>query len=206
MKAFAFFLLIAGLSVGPVKAQESLTVFSAASKFCEKSRLGMEPITAYERAVDYVMGNRFFEPDYTLPNWKQVVSSEMNIRCPAEYRKLLKAYDSRAKAAAAEAAAKAAEKARWDALPEAAKAAHREREKIKQQELKAKLELERAKERQKEDALHQARRVEYCTSKCDHCLRFLSKKRSWCSSYLSDFFPYQGIYPNAGSYSCSCDK
>ena len=109
MRSFAFLVLIAGLSVGPAKAQESLTVFTAADKFCEKARLGMEPITAYERAVDYVRGNRFFDPDYTLPNWGRVVSSEMNRRCPNEYKKLIKAFDTRAKTAAAEAATKAAE-------------------------------------------------------------------------------------------------
>lgn len=206
VKALTFMMLIAGLLAGPGKAQSSLTVFTAASKFCEKARLGMQPITAYERAVDYVRSNRFFEPDYTLPHWKRVVSNEMNRLCPVEYNKLLNEYDSRAKAAAAEASAKAAEKARWDALPEETKAAHKEREKIRQKELNARYELENLKEKQKEYELHESRRFDYCAKKCDHCLRVLSKRKSWCSNYLSEFFPYQGIYPNLGSYSCSCDS
>ncbi len=197
MRSFAFLVLIAGLSVGPAKAQESLTVFAAADKFCEKARLGMEPITAYERAVDYVRGNRFFDPDYTLPNWGRVVSSEMNRRCPNEYKKLIKAFDTRAKTAAAEAAAKAAEKARWDALPEATKAAHREKEEIKQRKIKADIEAKLVQE--KANA-----RDDYCTSKCDDCLRYLSKRRSWCSSYVSDY-PYQVHKYIPDRFSCSCD-
>jgi len=56
--------LIVGLFAEPAKAQASLTVFSAASKFCEKTQLGVEPIAAYEQALDYVAGNRFFDRDY----------------------------------------------------------------------------------------------------------------------------------------------
>jgi hypothetical protein len=197
VRVFAFLVLIAGLSVGPAKAQKSLTVFAAADKFCEKARLGMEPIAAYDRAVDYVMGNRFFDPDYTLPNWNRAVSSEMSRRCPNEYKKLIKAFQTRAKTAAAEVAAKAAEKARWDALPEAAKAAHREKEEIKQRKIKANIEALLVQEKAKA-------RDDYCARECDHCLRNLSKRRSWCSSYVSDY-PYQVHRYIPDRFSCSCD-
>ncbi len=193
MRAFAFLMLIVGLSAGPAKAQASLTVFTAASKFCEKARLGMEPITAYYRAVDYVMSNGFFEPDYTLPHWNRVVSSEMNRLCPAEYNNLLKAYDRRSKADAAEAASKAAAKARWDALPEAAKAAIREKEEMERRKIRADMEQEKEKARN-----------DYCTKECNHCLRNLSKRRSWCSSYVSDY-PYQGHMYTRDRFTCSCD-
>jgi len=194
MRSFAFLVLIAGLSVGPAKAQESLTVFAAARNFCEKAHLGMEPITAYERAVDYVRENEFFDPDYTLPNWGRAVSSAMNRLCPNEYKKLIKAFDTRAKAAAAEAAAKAAEKVRWDALPEATKAAHREKEEIKQRKIK---DIEAILVQRKANV-----RDDYCTTQCAWCLR-VSETRSWCSRYVSDRAQLHQYFPER--FSCSCD-
>ena len=192
MRVFAWLMLIAALSAGNAKAQVSLTVFTAANRFCEKARLGMAPIAAYEGALDYVITNRFFDPDYVLPNWRRAVSGEMNRLCQTEYKKLIKAFDARAKIAAA----KAAEKARWDALPEATKAAHREKEEAKQRKIKADIEASLAQEKAKA-------KDDYCAKECDECLRRLSKKRSWCSSYVSDY-PYQAHgYPDR--FRCSCD-
>lgn len=193
MRVVAWLILIAGLSAGTAKAEASLTVFTAANKFCEKTRLGMEPVTAYERAFDYVIGNPFFEPDYLLPNWKRAVSGEMNRLCPKEHKKLIQAFDAKAKTAAAEAAAKA----RWDALPEATKAAHREKEEEKQRKIKADIEASLAQEKAKA-------RDDYCARECDRCLRNLSNKRSWCSSYVSNY-PYQTHGYPSNRFSCSCD-
>ena len=120
----------------------------------------------------------------------------MNRLCPSEHRKLIKAFDARAKAEAAEAATKAAEKARWDVLPEAAKAAQREKEQTRQWKLKADTEERLVQEKVKA-------RDDYCTRGCDDCLRNLSKRRSWCSSYVSDY-PYQG-YGYSDRFNCSCD-
>ena len=74
-----------------VKAQSSFVTFTVANHFCEKARLGMEPIAAYQTAFRRVLDRQFYDADYDLPNWNTFVSNEMYRLCPAEYYKLVNA-------------------------------------------------------------------------------------------------------------------
>ena len=106
MRILSTFALIAALGAGSVKAQESFVTFTVANNFCIKARLGMEPIAAYQKALDGVSNREFYDADYELPNWNNLVSNEMRRLCSSEYSKLVKALSAKAK---------------WDASPAGAK-------------------------------------------------------------------------------------
>ena len=198
-------LVLVGLAF-PCPLQASLTAFAVANAFCEKTLLGAEPISSYEQALESVVNNQFYDPDYALPGWKRAVANEMFRLCPSEYKKLVTAYSLRKRALAKEAAAMAAEKARWDALPESVKNAEREKLMIKQRELEEQRKMEKIKEQEKDVAEHENRRLNYCRRKCASCRESLRRNNLFCSKYVSYFFPYLGIYPYSGEYACDCDK
>jgi hypothetical protein len=106
MRILSTFALIAALGAGSVKAQASFVTFTVANNFCIKARLGMEPIAAYQKALDGVSNREFYDADYELPNWNNLVSNEMRRLCSSEYSKLVKALSAKAK---------------WDASPAGAK-------------------------------------------------------------------------------------
>ena len=60
----------------------SLTVFAVASEYCEKRELGMSKDAAVRHAINYVMTNSMFDPDYNLPNFSKLVSREIYEQCP----------------------------------------------------------------------------------------------------------------------------
>lgn len=60
----------------------SITVFSVASEYCEKRELGMGRDAAMRHAMNYVMSNPMFDPDYNLPNFSNLVSREVYEQCP----------------------------------------------------------------------------------------------------------------------------
>jgi hypothetical protein len=106
MRILSVLALIAALGAGPAKAQASFVTFTVANNFCIKARLGMEPVAAYQKALDGVSNREFYDADYELPNWNKLVSNEMRRLCSLEYSKLVKALS---------------EKAKWDASPAGAK-------------------------------------------------------------------------------------
>ena len=160
MRFLSTLVLIAALGAGSVKAQaSSLTTFAVANNFCEKARLGMEPIAAYQQALSKVKNRQVWDADYELPNWNKLVSNEMHRLCPSEYAKLVKAL-----------AAKAAARSKWDALPESEKA------------------KERAKEQERAESLRERQRQSKCRyfKKSCQLLELNGLEDPYCSSYVSE--------------------
>ena len=60
----------------------SLTVFAVANEYCKKRELGMSKDAAVRHAMNYVMSNSMFDPDYNLPNFSKLVSREIYEKCP----------------------------------------------------------------------------------------------------------------------------
>jgi hypothetical protein len=91
VRLFSAFVLIAALGTGSARAQASFVTFTVANHFCQKARLGMDPVDAYMAALERVMNKPGYDADYELPNWPRIVSSEMHRLCPVEFSNLLAA-------------------------------------------------------------------------------------------------------------------
>jgi hypothetical protein len=84
--AAASVIAIAVFSMKPALAR-SLTVFAVANEYCEKRELGMSKDEALRHAMNYVMTNSMFDPDYNLPNFSKLVTREIYEKCPQYLKK-----------------------------------------------------------------------------------------------------------------------
>ncbi len=81
-------LLLATLFLSNIAAASatSLTVFAAASTYCEKRALGMERVAAIRVALYEVRSNSLYDPDYNLPNFPDLMVREIAGLCPQYLR------------------------------------------------------------------------------------------------------------------------